>query len=213
MTLVGAALILAGAAADTARHAARAVDRMVFTLPDMDMRHFIELWHDFFLLSGTAAVTLVGLLFLALSLNLDALLHESRIHLLEYARATLMSFTFVLVTSLAFLIPQPSLIVAALLTTIYSAIVLTILLVSLVKRWGSKIAQREKFLRRRRGLLAIGYLLAFANGLRMLFSNDPKLVFNMVGIVCLMLGNAVGTSWDLLVEVARAKERRSDAVG
>src|SRR4029078_4458359 len=120
-------------------------------------------WHDFFLLSGTAAVTLAGLLFLSLTLNLEALLHESRLHLLQYARATLMSFTFVLVTSLAFLIPQSSLTVVGLLTTIYSAISLGVLLVAIVKRWGKRSAAQEKFLIRRRALLVIGYSLALVN--------------------------------------------------
>jgi len=42
----------------------------------------IEHWHEFYLLAGTAAVTLVGLLFVALSFHLDTLLHESKTHLL-----------------------------------------------------------------------------------------------------------------------------------
>ena len=37
----------------------------------------IERWHEFYLLAGTAAVTLVGLLFVSLSFHLEALLHET----------------------------------------------------------------------------------------------------------------------------------------
>jgi hypothetical protein len=207
-----AASIAATAVSDTARPAARAVDRLIFATTDMDLVHFIERWHDFFLLAGTAAVTLVGLLFLALSLNLDALLHDSKAHLLDYARATMLSYTFVLITSLAFLIPQQSLFVVAIMSSIYSAIALGIMTVQFVRRWGSKVATQERFLRRRRGMLVVGYLLALTNGVRMAFSNDPRLIYNMVGIVCLMLGNAVGTSWDLLIEVAKAKQRRAATI-
>jgi hypothetical protein len=37
-----------------------------------------EAWHDFYLLSGTAAVTLVGLLFVALSLHIEILFRTGR---------------------------------------------------------------------------------------------------------------------------------------
>src|SRR6187399_736541 len=67
--------------------------------------HAIEGWHEFYLLAGTAAVTLVGLLFVALSFHLDALLHEQRAHLLHAARLAFMNFLFVLMLSLFFLIP------------------------------------------------------------------------------------------------------------
>ena len=56
--------------ADSARAAGvaatRAVDAVGFTMTREQAAHFFEGWHEFYLLAGTAAVTLVGLLFVAL---------------------------------------------------------------------------------------------------------------------------------------------------
>lgn len=41
---------------------------------EMEVSNFsndVEAWHDFFMLAGTAAATLMGLLFVALSLRID----------------------------------------------------------------------------------------------------------------------------------------------
>jgi hypothetical protein len=39
----------------------------------------------------------------------------------------------------------------------------------------------------------------------MLLSLDPYMVYWMVGAVSMLLGNAAGSSWDLLVQVGRLK--------
>jgi len=195
-------------AADTARHV-RAIDELVPTVNAADMPHFVERWHDFFLLSGTAAATLVGLLFLSLSFNLEVLIHETKAHLLEHARAIMLSFTFVLVVSLSFLVPQLTFQFAALMLCAFSLIALVFQAWRSLKFGATKLTAHEGFLRRRTGLLIFGYVLALINGLRMLFTPEPKLVFNMVGIICLLLGNAVGSSWDLLVRVAKQRAASS----
>src|SRR5262245_10731397 len=65
----------------------------------------LERWHDVFLLTGTAAVTLIGLLFVSLSFNLDVILHETRAHLLALARQAFLGFIYVMVVSLFCLEP------------------------------------------------------------------------------------------------------------
>jgi FtsH-binding integral membrane protein len=70
-----------------------------------EISRYFESWHDFFLMAGTAAVTLLGLLFVSLSFHLEVLLHESRAHLLEVARQAMLNFIGVLIISLAFLAP------------------------------------------------------------------------------------------------------------
>ena len=68
----------------------------------------LEKWHDFFLMSGTAAVTLAGLVFVAISIHVDTLVQAKREHLLDLARMTLLSFTMILVLSLTMLMPYMS---------------------------------------------------------------------------------------------------------
>jgi hypothetical protein len=61
-------------------------------------------WRDFYIVSGTAAATLVGLLFVGLSLHLRAVLSRSEVRGL--ARVTLANFGLLLFVSLFMLIPQ-----------------------------------------------------------------------------------------------------------
>jgi hypothetical protein len=55
---------------------------------------------------GTASASLIGLLFVALSLNLDAIMGESRDHVRAFAEQAFNSFSTVLLIAVCFLIPQ-----------------------------------------------------------------------------------------------------------
>src|SRR5437879_12253338 len=61
-------------------------------------------WHDFFILAGTASATLVGLLFVGLSLHLRIVVTTSEVRSL--ARVTLANFGAVLFVSLFMVILQ-----------------------------------------------------------------------------------------------------------
>jgi len=172
----------------------------------------LETWHEFYVLAGTAAVTLVGLLFVALSLHLEVLLHEHRAHLLVYARQTLLSFTYVLMLSLFFLVPHEG--TRVLGATIAGLSVVVIGVTVRMAREGLKSAgerhELKALLRRRTRFLLVGYLIAGLCGVLMLVRRDPYMAYWMVGAVCLLLGNAAGSSWDLLVQVGKLKRDSRD---
>jgi hypothetical protein len=65
----------------------------------------IEGWHDFYILIGTASATLVGLLFVSLSLNADVISRRTNADLRALAEQTFSSFIFVLLFAVFFLIP------------------------------------------------------------------------------------------------------------
>jgi len=67
--------------------------------------HAVESWHEYYLLAGTAAVTLMGLLFVSLSIHLERVTHESGRHLEAMARGAFASFLIVLFVSLMMLTP------------------------------------------------------------------------------------------------------------
>ena len=166
---------------------------------------FFAMWHEFYLLAGTAAVTLVGLLFVSLSFNLDVLIHESKAHLLAHARSTLLNFTYVLVISLGFLIPLQSARMLSILITLTSAVVGTIHVRRGRSPKGMTPSAFERGMRRRVRIYTICYAVAFLNGIAMFVTERPELSFNMIAIVCALLGNAMGIAWDLLVEVGKLK--------
>ena len=66
----------------------------------------IEGWHDFYLMIGTAAATLVGLLFVSLSLNADAITRRTNANLRLLATQTFTSFITVIMFAVLFLIPN-----------------------------------------------------------------------------------------------------------
>ena len=63
-------------------------------------------WHDFYILIGTASATLLGLLFVSLSLNINAISHPTSVDLRALAEQTFSSFIFVLLYAVIFLIPN-----------------------------------------------------------------------------------------------------------
>jgi hypothetical protein len=62
-------------------------------------------WHDSYILVGTAAATLVGLLFVSLSLNANEIAREANADLRVLAAQTFTSFLIVVMLAVVFLIP------------------------------------------------------------------------------------------------------------
>ena len=172
------------------------------------MREWVERWHDFYLMAGTAAVTLAGLLFVALSLHLDRFVEESHEHLLALSRVTLLSFTFVLFASLFMLVPlfnvkQHSIMLAG---VSIAGLWFTIRLSSSVRHHDEAGFSRGQ-MRRRITVPLVGYTLMLLTALA-LFFGIGQMLYMMIGAVCMILGNAAGTSWELLVQIAKQKRAR-----
>ena len=167
---------------------------------------YAEGWHDWFLLAGTAAVTLVGLLFVSISLHVEALVEAGREHLLELARVTMMSFVMVLVLSLELLIPGvPRKILAVQMIILGAVFGLTTLRTLIFARGKSHQHFTLGHFRRRLILPFIGYAWIVLTGWLILKSSQPAGLPTLLGGVILLLVNALSTSWELLVRVARIR--------
>ncbi len=70
-----------------------------------DYIDFLLPWHSFFSTMATACATLIGLLFVAMTLSTHPLNEEENIQLMRVARDTLGHFLVVLMTSVMFLVP------------------------------------------------------------------------------------------------------------
>ena len=168
-------------------------------------RDFLEQWHDFYLLAGTAAATLAGLLFIALSLHMEVLVQEHYRGMLVVARAALTSFVTVLIVSLMLLVPRlamrPTGVALILFVVVFGAL-------TIADMRGAMRHEHADFTRRtvRRRVLAplIGYGLIALTGVGLL-RRDYGMMYVMVSAMSLLLANAAWASWDLLVRVARAK--------
>jgi hypothetical protein len=148
------------------------------------------------------------LLFVALSLHLDRLVEEDHEHLLALSRVTLLSFTFVLFASMFMLVPlfrvqQHALMLAA---VSIAGLWFTVRLSSAVRHHDEAGFTRAQ-MRRRITVPLVGYVLWLITAAG-LFFGIGELLYMMIGGVCMILGNAAGTSWELLVQIAKQKRVR-----
>jgi hypothetical protein len=158
-------------------------------------------WHDFYIVAGTAAATLVGLLFVGLSLHLRAVLSRSEVRSL--ARVTLANFGLILFVSLFMVIPQrPSATSPDLIGSgVFS---LAVIAPSLVAAGRSRTRTLHRYqLALRFGSSALGYVAVIVAGA--LLGRDEAAAFNwLVVVTVVLLVVSLRNSWDLLVSVGAA---------
>jgi len=159
-------------------------------------------WHDFYIVAGTAAATLVGLLFIGLSLHLRTVL--SRVGVRSLARVTLANFGLLLFVSIFMVIRQdasavsPQLIGAGL----FSLAVVGPSLVA-ASRSRTRTLQRSQLILRF-GLSALGYVGVIIAG-ALLAGGSDRAALNISWVVTVvLLFISLRNSWDLLVSVGEA---------
>ena len=168
-----------------------------------------ETWHDFYLAAGTASATLVGLLFVALSLNLDVVTADDGMGIRVLAEQAFADFVFVLLIALFVLVPNQD----AISLTIQLATVGAFGTFRVARRWSLFRRPDDAFITRRYlirrlglpGLASVGLILV-----ALWFPTQPlSAFFWLLGIVLLFLMSAADSCWDLLVEVGRFRRRTS----
>ena len=159
-------------------------------------------WRDFYVVSGTSAATLVGLLFVGLSLHLRAVLSRSEVRAL--ARLTLANFGLMLFLSLFMLIPQSATATSRLLIG-GGIITIAVILPSFVATTKSRtrtLGRWEPYLRF--GSSGLAYVAVIAAGW-LLGQGSLEAAFRVLLIVVLVLAVvSLRNSWDLLVSVGAA---------
>lgn len=171
-------------------------------------------WHDFYILAGTASATLVGLLFVGLSLHLRVVVAISEVRSL--ARVTLSNFGAVLFVSLFIVVPQDQ--GAAAFQLIGAGIVSLIVTVpSLLPSAHAGRRLRMDFMQRARivlrfGLSILGYLAIIAGGILLASSSSVAFTVLMIAVMVLLVISLRNT-WDLLVTVGDLTMRREKESG
>jgi hypothetical protein len=165
-------------------------------------------WHDFYLLAGTASATLVGLLFVGLSLHLRIVVTSSEVRSL--ARVTLANFGAVLFVALFMVIPEGQ--SAAASQLIGAGIVsLVVALPSLIavgrpREWTFEMSPMQRVrVALRFGVSAVSYLAIIVAGILLLSSPSSAFTGLLISTVLLLVVSLRNT-WDLLVTVADATQ-------
>jgi len=168
----------------------------------------LQSWHDFYLTAGAAAATLVGLLFVGLSLHISVVVSHHDVRSL--ARVTLTDFFTVLLVALVILAPIAD---AGTLATWLIAIGATSLLLVLRPAVQTFRSRRQRALGlwvliTRFGLSALCFVGVGAIGVVFGRRQFDLALGTLLILVIVLLVAAVRNTWDLLVTVADRTEGR-----
>jgi hypothetical protein len=159
---------------------------------------------DFYILAGTAAATLVGLLFVGLSLHLRIVIAASEVRGL--ARVTLANFGAVLFVSLFMVIIEDQSAAALQLigSGMVSLIITTPVLVAAGRNQGRTLQMQGRDRARlvlRFGLSSLSYLAIVGAGVLLLSSLISAFKVVLVVAIVVLLVVSLRNTWDLLVTV------------
>jgi len=164
-----------------------------------------EAWHDFYLMAGTAAVTLVGLLFVSLSLHVEILFRREHQDFRELAAQAFQGYLYVLISALAFLLPAHNGVVLAFM---YGVINLVMLVRTFARvpaffaahrARGGEARQLWRFF-----IPALAYVLGLVAVVQLLLGLSGAGIGFFTPVV-MMLAASTRTSWDLLIYVGRVR--------
>lgn len=169
----------------------------------MSYQEAVSGWRDFYILAGTSSATLVGLLFVGLSLHLRIVVASSEVRSL--ARVTLANFGAVLFVALFMVIPEDQSAVASQIIGA-GALSLVIIAPSLIDaaRRSRRTMQMEPIQRARLvlrfGLTTVSYVAIVIAGVLLFSSPRSAFVWLLIATVVLLVVSLRNT-WDLLVTV------------
>jgi len=167
-------------------------------------------WHDFYLTVGAAAASLIGLLFVGISINLDAFTTDEETGIRVLAEQAFGSFVLVLVIALMLLIPDADQASMTLRLAIVGGLG-TFAIVRRVATFRRRSAHPFggwSYVLRRLGLPAIASLGVLGVAVQ-LQSNPTSALYWLVAAVLVYLFSAADSAWDLLTEVGRERRRRN----
>jgi hypothetical protein len=173
-----------------------------------DFGQLVQAWQTFYATIATSSATLVGLLFVALSLKLEAVNLAENAGMRLLARQTFTTFLYLIGISLTFLIPGqdrfglgPSLVVIAILGLIIT--------VTELRAASPNLTQADnRILLRRSGIKIAAFASLIVIAVLILMGADAKILYWMVAPVLFLLFSASLNTWSLLIAFQKASKRR-----
>jgi len=157
-------------------------------------------WETFYLLTGTAGATLIGLLFIAISINVELFREKFPGELQYFAALTFNSFFYVLILSILFLIPKIS----------STGLGISVMILGILGGTNTTLQQRKakNIHNQNMGInITPRFILPIMNmwllvllSIGVLFQLENSL-YGFVLVIILLLGSASQNAWVLLVEL------------
>jgi hypothetical protein len=175
-------------------------------------------WQNFYMLAGTASATLIGLIFVAVSLHLDLIGESGAATILSVARRTFTRFIVVVIVALVFLVPRqdPEGLGLPLLALGLAETVRTVRVSRNALSAVTGYSNVDNAVNR----IVLPVVLPLVSSIGMVavaatvLADTTAYLYWMVPIVALLLTNAATNAWDLMLGLARYKLRptgRDDA--
>jgi hypothetical protein len=162
----------------------------------------ISNWETFYLLVGTAAVTLIGLLFIAVSINVELFQGNMSNVLQSFAALTFNCFFYVLLLAILFIIPGNT----------YLGLGIPILLLGILVTINAILQQKRTKKSQIPGIrfdiasrftipiISMGLLIILAIGILLQIEYT---LYGFVVIIILLLGSASQNAWALLIAIKK----------
>jgi hypothetical protein len=172
---------------------------------DTESAHWIDAWHDFYVMLGTSSAALIGLLFVATSLHLGEVMSNPAFRIRAY-NATLYLLTL-LVEAALILVPQPVPFLGA------ELMVLNLVGLSLPISTTYTFVYKHRIISRRGGMrmsrvvtLSVAYLLGIAGGIALIQGSHWGMYLVSVSYITLLAAVVLGT-WSIMLGVERMEQR------
>jgi hypothetical protein len=173
----------------------------------------VESWQSFYMLAGTASATLIGLLFVAISLHLDLIGEPGASAILSLARRTFTRFILVLIVALLFLVPRQD--PEGLGLPLLAFGIVDVLRTLRVGFSVLNARERSNGLNGAVMLIGVPVALPLASGIGLaliaanLLLGTTDYLYWMVPVMGVMLTNAATNAWELMLGLAQYKARRA----
>ena len=167
----------------------------------------LERWHDFYLLIGTAAATLVALLFVAISLGAGFLSPERAAPTRTFISPVVLHFTAVLIVSALALAPEHTGVVVSILIAACGVTGLAVSLFSTIQqlrfRWTNYVQDYLAY-----GVLpAFCYAALLITAWLILMDNEAALDLLAAALLVLLAVN-IRNAWDLTLSMVHRQTER-----
>jgi hypothetical protein len=162
---------------------------------------FFHDWHDFFILLGTACATLVGLMFIAVSIGASIFKEENRPALEVFLGPTVVHFTSVLVLCVLAIVPSHSWLSLAGLASLigFAGFLFSARIWFRLTRSRYEIDYLDRFFYT--VLPAIGYLVVLLAAWLLYEQSEWGLDAAAIGLITLLLAG-IRNAWDMMTWIA-----------
>jgi hypothetical protein len=169
-------------------------------------------WETLYLLVGTAATTLMGLLFVAISIHVENFYQQDRLDLRNFGALTFNSFFYVLLIAVLFLAPGLG----------WSGLGILLLLLAIVDLVNASLqhsrARRAQILLGNQAIASrfwfpIVSLLGLVVISILVILHVPGSLYGVLVVVICLLGSASINAWSLLVQVDQQEAPQSESIG